>query len=48
MDQIELNGPEFHYIVEVQEAGEGTDLKTFKVDDHTVGEKRIKVDNIYR
>ncbi|GFR87913.1 neural cell adhesion molecule L1 [Elysia marginata] len=47
LKQIDLNGPNFTYSVEVQKQGED-EMVPYEVDDYTVGEKWIEVNNTYQ
>ncbi|XP_035826420.1 neuroglian isoform X2 [Aplysia californica] len=47
MEEIDLNGPQFRYLVEVQEIGTD-DVQTFEVDDFRENEKHIPVNNTYK
>ncbi|CAG5119260.1 unnamed protein product, partial [Candidula unifasciata] len=47
VEQIDHNGPNFRYVVEVQEQGT-QELQIFEVNDYRITEKHIPVENIFR
>ncbi|CAL1526256.1 unnamed protein product [Lymnaea stagnalis] len=47
MDEMQHNGPEFHYLVEVK-GPDDEEFTSYKVDDPRASEKRIEVGDIYK